>query len=326
MHINRLQVEVTLKCVDEPCRFCNRRFLMDHDLYQESNIRKDDIIKVFTDNDIDGIQFCANAGEASFHEDFTEIIRAARRESNEIEWNTNGSQMSNEWWYDLGKLLDRDKDLVVFGIDGLNEATHCKHRHNDFQKVYSNMVSFIKGGGNASWQFIVFKHNEHEIELVKKAAKIIGCKQVIIRNSRRYNDEFQKPSSDVINYSHDRRTIFHEKFEKDIECTSLPPINMFFIDANGYFWPCCTIAGYHQIDKIADKINVKGEVLDEVFKIFEEEKDMLNIYNEHRLHKIIENSKMFKYIYDNIDNQKCCDYYCNKNRNLDDRFSRIETL
>jgi hypothetical protein len=299
---------------------------MDNNLYQESSIRKDDIIKVFIDNDIDIIHFCANAGEASYHQDFTEIIEVARAQSNEVEWNTNAVQMSDEWWYNLGKLLDRDRDLVVFGIDGLSEETHCKHRHNDFKKVFKHMTSFIKGGGNASWQFIVFKHNEHEIESVKRAAKIIGCKQVIIRNSRRYNDDLQKPSRYVINYNDDRRSIFHREVGKDIECSSLPPLSTFFIDAKGYFWPCCTIAGYHQVDKISEEIGVGGEVLDQVFKIFEGEKDMLSIYNEHRLHEIIENSRMFKCIYDNIENQRCCDYYCNKNRKLEDNFSRVENL
>lgn len=321
MLVKRLQIEVTMKCVDEPCRFCNRMFMKENDLYEENVLDTKPILDVFKNNNIDVIHFTAAAGESSYHDDFTEIIQTAREESNvSIDWNTNGYPRDNEWWYEVGKLLNRDADVVQFALDGINKETHNIHRNNDFDEVFSHMVSFIKGGGNALWQMVIFKHNENQIEGLKKIAKMIGCKGIIIRNSKNYDDVLQCPTS--LNYNRSRLDLFHENIDKNIICDSI--VNgIFFIDASGYFWPCCTIPGYQQIDKVYKKLGIESAISDRLLDIFEKEKDVLSIYNESDLSKIISKSKLWKYVYENTDNELCCDYYCNANRKLGENFSRV---
>ena len=45
------------------------------------------------------------------------IEQVAREESNiGVEFNTNGAYRCKEWWHDLGKILNREEDIVIFAI------------------------------------------------------------------------------------------------------------------------------------------------------------------------------------------------------------------
>ena len=56
---------------------------------------------------------------------------------------------------------------VVFGIDGLEDTSHIYRVNTSFKKVIENAEAFIKQGGLGTWQFIVFKHNVHQLESAK---------------------------------------------------------------------------------------------------------------------------------------------------------------
>lgn len=314
--INRLQVGLTTECgIPKPCKFCNRNLLKQRGIEIDFKLDKDIISKVFKQNDINTIQFCGNAGESLFHPDFDEIIRVARAESNVgIELNTNGAYRCSEWWKELPKVLDRPDDLVIFAIDGLKK-THEMYRSYPFETVMGNMISFIKGGGNAGWQFIVFKHNEHQLSLCKKLAKEFGCKKFIVKNSRNYDDELQAPT--IMNCNIDRSTLFNLEYEKDIKCWAIDP-NLLFISASGHFWPCPAIPGVYMLKPLFKNSGDDPQKLSRrVLELIEEEKDgIININNEQDLEKIQRESKMWNYILSRTEIESVCNCYCNENRNL----------
>ena len=68
---------------------------------------------------------------------------------------------------------------VFFGLDGTDQKSLEKYRiGSNFKKVQRNWRAFIKAGGNATWQFIVFEHNEHLLEQAEQMSKDEGFKNL----------------------------------------------------------------------------------------------------------------------------------------------------
>lgn len=86
---------------------------------------------------------------------------------------TNGGYRSEDWWARLA----RQYVTINFAIDGADNETLNKYRIGVvYDKVYANMKAFVAAGGHAQWNFIVFKHNEHQVEIAKQLALDVGAK------------------------------------------------------------------------------------------------------------------------------------------------------
>ena len=84
--------------------------------------------------------------------------------------NTNGSLRSPDFYE---RIANYKNMTLTWSIDGFEETNHVYRYGCDFDKIWNNFTTFCKsgGGGNANWDFIVFKHNWHEIPRVKEEAK-----------------------------------------------------------------------------------------------------------------------------------------------------------
>ena len=62
--------------------------------------------------------------------------------------------------------------VLTWSIDGFEETNEVYRKGTDFNKIWDNFTTFCKTGGgkNANWDFLVFKHNWHEIPRVKEEA------------------------------------------------------------------------------------------------------------------------------------------------------------
>jgi MoaA/NifB/PqqE/SkfB family radical SAM enzyme len=77
-------------------------------------------------------------------------------------------------------------DRLVVSIDGASQETYAKYRVNgDFGKVMENLKAVLaarRAAGAAHprviWQFLVFRHNEHEIEKARALAKELGVDEI----------------------------------------------------------------------------------------------------------------------------------------------------
>ena len=49
-------------------------------------------------------------------------------------------------------------------LDGLEDTNHIYRRYTDWSKIERNAKTFLNAGGKGSWVFIVFKHNEHQVD------------------------------------------------------------------------------------------------------------------------------------------------------------------
>lgn len=133
------------------------------------------------------IFFCGSYGDPIVHPDFLDILRDFRHKSPTL-WiyiHTNGGVHDDEWWADLANIIN-GYGKIDFGIDGLEDTNHLYRRNVDFGKALNNAQSFIRNGGLAQWNYIVFKHNQHQLETAKLLADIIGFEKILFRGTGRF--------------------------------------------------------------------------------------------------------------------------------------------
>ena len=99
--------------------------------------------------------------------------------------NTNGGARNTDFWKELGKL----KVEVTFSIDGLADTNHLYRRNVKWEKLMSNVNAFISAGGYAKWDFLIFKHNKHQINEAEEFSKKLGFKEFQTKeNEAKRND------------------------------------------------------------------------------------------------------------------------------------------
>jgi hypothetical protein len=90
--------------------------------------------------------------------------------------NTNASGRDPTFWYELGKLIGQNGALT-FSVDGLEDTNHIYRKGTHWDKILMAMKNYLRGGGLARWEFLVFKHNQHQIEEAKELAKTLGIQE-----------------------------------------------------------------------------------------------------------------------------------------------------
>jgi len=172
---------------------------------------------------------------------------------------TNGSIRNKEFFKDLATFKNLE---LVFSIDGLLDTNHLYRQECDFEKILDNANTFNSAGGNSTWKFIVFKHNEHQIDEAENLSKKMGFKNFTIQHSDRswhngwkwpvYNkNQYQfdlEPSSKFDkDLSSDHRQL-NEKLthivrqNKKINHCPMAQQKKIFVDHNGYVIPCCMLS------------------------------------------------------------------------------------
>ena len=122
--------------------------------------------------------FCGTNGDPMMAKDAYEILEYVVRNSKaKIQINTNGSMRDVKFWAKLGSLFAEpclNSRYVVFSVDGLKDTNHIYRRNVKWDNVMKNMKSYIKSGALGIWDFLIFKHNEHQLVEAETLAKKIG--------------------------------------------------------------------------------------------------------------------------------------------------------
>lgn len=121
------------------------------------------------------INFCGSVDEPTTHPQFFDIIRHFADWDAHINIATNGSLRTTKWWTELAGILP-DSHGVTWGIDGSDELSEVYRQGSNFAKVEQNFRAFNAAGGKSNWQFIVFEHNEHQLDTAKERATSEGFK------------------------------------------------------------------------------------------------------------------------------------------------------
>ena len=134
------------------------------------------------------VNFCGSVDEPTSHPEILEIVDYFksivddRWENAGVNIATNGSTRTPEFWAELGKR----RISVFWGVDGIDQESLEKYRvGSNFNKVRDYWRAFIKAGGHAHWQFIVFEHNEHLLEQAKQMSIDEGFDRIRVIYSHR---------------------------------------------------------------------------------------------------------------------------------------------
>lgn len=221
------------------------------------------------------VSFCGNFGDPLMHPQLNEVINFFQNQ--QISISTNASLRSEKWWGELGT----NKNVsVTFCIDGIGKTHELYRRNTSYDKIIENAKAFIDAGGTASWQFIVFRHNEHQINQAKKLSEEMGFKEIEIMYSDRFDTNNKWKVYDNNEYLYDLEKSTHqttlreslgvpegEKYWKllnknkgAISCVWSEKKKL-YIHSDGTVYPCCML-GSIQSGKNIEKLMLKKLVKD----------------------------------------------------------------
>ena len=138
-----------------------------------------------------------NWGEPFLNKDFSKMVRYAKSKKIFVNTSTNSSFLNEKI---MVELIDSGLDQLIVSLDGASEETYNKYRKNgDFKKVVLSLkkISEIKKSRGINYpevklQFIVMRHNEHEISEVIKLAKFTGVNTVFFKTVGIMDPELKK--------------------------------------------------------------------------------------------------------------------------------------
>ncbi|OGQ06015.1 MAG: hypothetical protein A3F82_05185 [Deltaproteobacteria bacterium RIFCSPLOWO2_12_FULL_44_12] len=192
-----VQVEVTSKC-NSACPQCPRNVFGGRDLptLPLVDLTLEDCQKIFPEDFVRSIKtlyMCGTYGDPIVSRYTLDTVRWLRsvNPSLEIGLNTNGSAGNASWWSALALLLGHH-GYVTFSIDGLEDTNAIYRRNTSFKKIIENAKIFIGEGGRANWDFIVFKHNEHQVESARQFSKEMGFSNFTAKRTGRFFDKNHK--------------------------------------------------------------------------------------------------------------------------------------
>ena len=183
--------------------------------------------------------------------------------------NTNGGAKNEAWWSDLAATFGR-MGAVIFSVDGLRDTNHIYRQGVVWDNVERNMQAFINAGGRARWDYLIFEHNQHQVEEAEALANAWGCEKFMKKKTGRFVDantnkkekhqakdrkgkdtaELKKPATKYQNKALTKQEAILKKYGgMDAYYDAAPIIckvkkdNSLFITAEGLAMPCCWTAG-----------------------------------------------------------------------------------
>ena len=189
--IRTVHLEITEKC-NAACPMCARNINggEDNPWLQNAELSLTDIITIFPDQFIQQLNhmfMCGNYGDPIVAKDTLKVFKHFRSVNPTIylSMNTNGSARTKQWWKDLAEVIGTD-GYVIFSIDGLEDTNYLYRKNTNWDKIMENAKSFIDAGGIAHWEYIVFEHNEHQVEEARRLSEQMGFQKFQVKTSSRF--------------------------------------------------------------------------------------------------------------------------------------------
>ncbi|WP_338789981.1 radical SAM/SPASM domain-containing protein [Bernardetia sp. Wsw4-3y2] len=135
-------------------------------------------------------------GEPYINKHFLDWVKLANEKNIYTATSTNAHYLTEDV---AEKTVLSGLSRLIISLDGANQETYQKYRiGGNIDKVWKgieNVVAFKKKHKSKTpfimLQFIVFKHNEHEIEQIKAIGKELGIDKVAIKTAQIYDYENQ---------------------------------------------------------------------------------------------------------------------------------------
>ena len=274
-NIKHVHLEVTQNC-QAACPMCDRNMngegINPHINLDELSLKDcEDIFPIDFIKQLDTMYMCGNLGDPIVAQDTLEIFEYFRW-ANPNMWlsmNTNGGAKPVEWWQKLAEVFGR-KGAVIFSVDGLADTNHIYRQNVVWKNVERNMRAFIGAGGRARWDFLIFEHNQHQVEEAEDLAKEWGVEKFMKKKTGRFVDantnkkekhqakdrkgkdstELKKPDAKYQNKELNKQDTLLKKYGSMDAYYDTVPIKCkvkdkgeIFVTAEGLVLPCCWTAG-----------------------------------------------------------------------------------
>lgn len=273
--IKTVHLEVTQNC-QANCPMCDRNMngkgVNPHIDLNELTL--EDCKIIFTPDfikQLNTMYMCGNLGDPIIARDTLEIFKYFRQHNSDM-WlsiNTNAGARNETWWTELAKTLGR-MGSVIFSVDGLQDTNHIYRQGVEWTNVERSMKSFISAGGRARWDFLIFEHNQHQVECANTYSKILGFEKFQAKKTGRFitqdskkkeshqavdrkgniTAQIKKPKNEYQNSALKKQDLLLEKYGTMDNYYDVVPIRCkvkeeksIFITAEGLALPCCWTAG-----------------------------------------------------------------------------------
>lgn len=186
--IKILQAEISNHC-NASCPQCPRNMfggtvVPNLPMHKWQVTKLDTMFRVDFVQNLEMLYLCGTYGDPMTHPNVVAIVDWFRDRNNNIKVgiHTNGG---------VGRIQDYEKlaktvDFIGFGIDGLSDTNHLYRRHTRWSSIMDRARAFIDAGGKAIWDFIVFEHNQHQVEKARTFASALGFKEFNIKKTARF--------------------------------------------------------------------------------------------------------------------------------------------
>ena len=209
-----------------------------------------------------------------------------------LSMNTNAGARDSSWWKQLAKTFGAN-GYVIFSVDGLAETNHLYRQNVQWDKVENAMNSFIDAGGRARWDYLIFEHNQHQVDDARALSEHMGFESFVSKKTGRFitatsqkkekhqavnrkgehTTELKKPDEKYQNKELSKYDQLVEKHGSMDNYYDVAPIDCkvakeksLFITAEGLALPCCWTAGrmykwWHKdpkVEQIWDHIDAVG--------------------------------------------------------------------
>ena len=199
--IREVHLEITQRC-QAACPMCDRNMNGGADNPHITNAELDveTVRRMFKPSfikQLDTMYMCGNLGDPIVAKDTLDVFKYFRA-CNPNMWlsmNTNAGARDEEWWTELAQTFGR-KGAVIFSVDGLADTNHLYRQNVNWNNVERSMKSFINAGGRARWDFLIFQHNEHQVEEAEQLSKDWGFEKFIKKKSGRFITSDIKPKQE----------------------------------------------------------------------------------------------------------------------------------
>ena len=234
---------------------------------------------------------CGNHGDPIVSNDTLSIFRYLRVNNPKmyLHMTTNAGARDDDWWKELVSIFG-SRGKVTFSVDGLEDTNHLYRVNVNWKRVEHAMDVFTQAGGKGLWVYLIFEHNEHQVEEAERMAKLFGL-EFVRKKTGRWVQSYKgkkvdkkittkgneiKPPTNPENQnksvnSYDKLIKSHGSFQEyldqtKITCKSLDN-NEIYISAEGLVTPCCWTAGrfYKAYEEIGDN---------QIWSYFEDLKDI----------------------------------------------------
>jgi len=267
-------IEPTSKCTLE-CTLCDRTWF--YETFKKRNLHEiniDHIVKFVGVNA--EVSMCGNNGDPIYHSKFLELCKKFKDNNCYLSISTNGSAKTETWWQKLKNILTKG-DCITFALDGLEDTNHLYRKNAKWDSIMTAVKTLKDNDFKMIWQFIPFKHNQHQIYDASNLSKELGFDEFKLLPSDRWlgNKELMPDKEYIDNYhEHQKAVLIDKNYESGMEPNCLKnelPSNNLYIDSEGDFYPCCWMGTYRYRYKSVfspkqKQFNIKDNTLSQILE------------------------------------------------------------